>query len=133
MSDNEFKGLITSCAGQFEKYADIHRQQIASDADSSGITLASHDDAGKAHISEALADGVWVAEFPTTPEAPNEAPNETVAVNSKVLMRAPNVVRCMGDRGSLRAGLKADVVRVRHADDGVPTVKAVWREGQRVA
>lgn len=129
MSDNEFKDLISSCAAQSEKYADIHRQQIASNANSSGITLASHDDAGKAHIAEALADGVRVAEFPTTPEAPNEI----VAVNSKVLMRAPNVVRCMGDRGSLRAGLKADVVRVRHADDGVPTVKAVWREGQRVA
>ena len=191
MSDNEFKDLVSSRVAQSEKYADGHRQQIASDANSRGITLASHDDASKAHITEACLYGVRVAEFPTTLEAANEAD----AVNLKVLMGAPNVVRGlshsgnigaralavdnilhllssdyipasllhaafvlslqeklmslpkaialitaspaaligMDDRGSLRAGLKADVVRVRYADDGVPTVKAVWREGQRVA
>jgi len=36
------------------------------------------------------------------------------------------------DRGSLREGLKADIVRVRR-DTGVPVVRTVWRDGERVA
>ena len=38
------------------------------------------------------------------------------------------------DRGRIADGLRADLVRVRLRDDkGVPIVKSVWREGQRVA
>ncbi|MDH4414485.1 MAG: alpha-D-ribose 1-methylphosphonate 5-triphosphate diphosphatase [Rhizobium sp.] len=36
------------------------------------------------------------------------------------------------DRGRIEAGLRADLVRVRR-DEGVPVVRAVWREGRRVA
>jgi alpha-D-ribose 1-methylphosphonate 5-triphosphate diphosphatase len=36
------------------------------------------------------------------------------------------------DRGRLEAGLRADLVRVRR-HDGMPVVRAVWREGERVA
>ncbi|MGF9694415.1 alpha-D-ribose 1-methylphosphonate 5-triphosphate diphosphatase [Rhizobium sp. 0TCS1.26] len=36
------------------------------------------------------------------------------------------------DRGRIAAGLRADLVRVRHTQ-GVPVVRAVWRQGQRVA
>lgn len=38
----------------------------------------------------------------------------------------------LNDRGSLKEGLRADFIRVR-LEDGVPVVRAVWREGQRVA
>ena len=38
----------------------------------------------------------------------------------------------MVDRGRLQAGLRADVVRVRH-HAGLPFIRAVWREGARVA
>lgn len=38
----------------------------------------------------------------------------------------------MADRGRLEKGLRADIVRVRH-HAGLPFVRAVWREGQRVA
>jgi alpha-D-ribose 1-methylphosphonate 5-triphosphate diphosphatase len=38
----------------------------------------------------------------------------------------------MADRGRLEVGLRADVVRVRH-HAGLPFVRAVWREGARVA
>ncbi|PIP01295.1 alpha-D-ribose 1-methylphosphonate 5-triphosphate diphosphatase [Pleomorphomonas carboxyditropha] len=38
----------------------------------------------------------------------------------------------LADRGRLAEGLRADLVRV-HRDAGVPVVRAVWREGRRVA
>lgn len=38
----------------------------------------------------------------------------------------------LDDRGRIEAGLRADVVRVRHRS-GVPVVRSVWREGRRVA
>lgn len=37
----------------------------------------------------------------------------------------------LADRGRIAPGLRADLVRVRHAG-GVPVVKSVWREGRRV-
>ncbi|NML75318.1 alpha-D-ribose 1-methylphosphonate 5-triphosphate diphosphatase [Rhizobium sp. S-51] len=38
----------------------------------------------------------------------------------------------LDDRGRIASGLRADLVRVRRSD-GVPVVRSVWREGQRVA
>jgi alpha-D-ribose 1-methylphosphonate 5-triphosphate diphosphatase len=38
----------------------------------------------------------------------------------------------LDDRGRIAAGLRADLVRVRHTE-GVPVVRSVWREGRRVA
>lgn len=38
----------------------------------------------------------------------------------------------LSDRGRIEAGLRADLVRVRR-DEGVPVIRAVWRQGRRVA
>lgn len=38
----------------------------------------------------------------------------------------------LGDRGRIATGLRADLVRVHH-QEGMPVVRAVWREGRRVA
>lgn len=38
----------------------------------------------------------------------------------------------LNDRGAIEVGRRADLVRVQ-ADDGIPVVKTVWREGARVA
>jgi alpha-D-ribose 1-methylphosphonate 5-triphosphate diphosphatase len=38
----------------------------------------------------------------------------------------------LDDRGSLTEGKRADIVRVRR-DSGVPLVRSVWRQGERVA
>jgi alpha-D-ribose 1-methylphosphonate 5-triphosphate diphosphatase len=38
----------------------------------------------------------------------------------------------MEDRGRIAAGRRADLVRFRKLDDGVPAVRRVWREGIRV-
>ena len=38
----------------------------------------------------------------------------------------------MDDRGRIAAGNRADLIRFRWLDDGVPVVRRVWREGMRV-
>ncbi|MCS4243633.1 alpha-D-ribose 1-methylphosphonate 5-triphosphate diphosphatase [Rhizobium sp. BIGb0125] len=38
----------------------------------------------------------------------------------------------LDDRGAIRTGLRADLVRV-HREEGVPVVRSVWRQGRRVA
>jgi alpha-D-ribose 1-methylphosphonate 5-triphosphate diphosphatase len=38
----------------------------------------------------------------------------------------------LADRGRIEAGLRADLIQVRQIDD-MPVVRAVWREGRRVA
>lgn len=53
------------------------------------IPLASHDDATEAHVAEAKANGVTIAEFPTTVSAAKASKKAGMAI----LMGAPNLVR----------------------------------------
>jgi alpha-D-ribose 1-methylphosphonate 5-triphosphate diphosphatase len=64
------------------------------------LVLASHDDATEAHIEEAVAAGVAIAEFPTTGTAAAAARRAGLSV----LMGAPNVVRGGSHSGNLAAG-----------------------------
>lgn len=81
------------------------------------MTLLSHDDASAADIAEARADGLTVAEFPTTLEAARAAR----ACGMTVVAGAPNVIR-----GGSQSGNVAAVDLVRHglvdvlASDYVP-------------
>jgi alpha-D-ribose 1-methylphosphonate 5-triphosphate diphosphatase len=64
-----------------------------------GLKLASHDDATTAHVEEAVADGMAIAEFPTT----HEAAAASHASGLQVLMGAPNVVRGGSHSGNVAA------------------------------
>jgi alpha-D-ribose 1-methylphosphonate 5-triphosphate diphosphatase len=172
-----------------DMHAAANKQAILALAQRLGVRLASHDDATEAHVEEAIADGVCIAEFPTTMEAARAAHRNGLAV----LMGAPNVVRGkshsgnisaaeiaasdqldvlssdyvpssllpaafqlagtvpgvslpkamrmitlnparaagLNDRGAIAPHRRADLVQVRFAD-GMPTVRRLWREGQRV-
>ena len=57
-----------------------------------------------------------------------------ISLPSAVAMVTSTPARTVGldDRGAIRQGLRADLVRVRYTGD-VPVVRSVWREGQRVA
>lgn len=171
------------------RHAATNKQAILALAARLGVRLASHDDATEAHVEEAIADGVAIAEFPTTREAAQAAHRNGLAV----LMGAPNVVRGkshsgnisaadvaanghldvlssdyvpssllaaafrlseavphmdlpaairtvtrnparaagLDDRGAIEPHHRADMVQVR-LKDGIPAVRRVWREGQRV-
>jgi alpha-D-ribose 1-methylphosphonate 5-triphosphate diphosphatase len=64
-----------------------------------GLPLASHDDATPAHVAEAAADGMVVAEFPTTSEAAALSRQHGM----KVMMGGPNVVRGGSHSGNISA------------------------------
>jgi alpha-D-ribose 1-methylphosphonate 5-triphosphate diphosphatase len=174
-----------------QKLVPIHRREILARWRAKGpdLPVASHDDTTLEHVAEAAADGIAIAEFPTTLEAA-KALN---AAHIGVVMGAPNVVRGeshsgnvsaldlaheglvdalssdyapfsllhaafvlnaragialpdaiatvtaapaamarLRDRGQIAEGLRADLVHV-HLHEGVPVVRAVWRQGKRVA
>ena len=81
------------------KHAGINKRAILDMAARLGVRLASHDDATVAHVEEAIADGVAIAEFPTTREAAQAAHRNGLAV----LMGAPNVVRGKSHSGNISA------------------------------
>lgn len=58
---------------------------------------------------------------------------EGISLPQAIAMVTSTPARTVGldDRGAVRPGLRADLVRVRHTG-GVPVVRSVWREGRRV-
>lgn len=69
------------------------------------------------HAAFVLADEIDGISLPKALAMVTSTPAKTVGLN---------------DRGRIANGFRADLVRVRH-DEGVPVVRSVWREGQRVA
>lgn len=190
LNDEQFARFCANRIEQSERNSARHRAAISDYCNAHGVALASHDDATLDHVGEAIAQGVRVAEFPTTVEAAR-ASHEA---GMKVLMGAPNIVRGgshsgniaasdlaelglldvissdyvpfsmlhavfaltdgdkgiglseaaakvtanpadavgFADRGRIAEGLRADLIRVRRTD-GVPQVRSVWRDGERVA
>ncbi len=79
-----------------------------------GIILASHDDATEEHVEEAVAQGVRIAEFPTTAIAAQKSRDAGLSV----LMGAPNAVRGGSHSGnvSARALAEAGVLDILSSD-----------------
>jgi alpha-D-ribose 1-methylphosphonate 5-triphosphate diphosphatase len=81
------------------RYHSAHRRQLVELARGNGVTLASHDDTTEEHVAESVADGIRIAEFPTTVEAAVASH----AAGLDVLMGAPNVVRGGSHSGNVSA------------------------------
>lgn len=86
------------------RYSGHNRQEIVRSCSAQGIALASHDDATRAHVDEAVRDGMHIAEFPTT----IEAAEASHAAGLHVLMGAPNVVRGGSHSGNVSARMLAE-------------------------
>lgn len=69
------------------------------------------------HASFVLADEIEGISLPQAIAMVTATPARTVSLS---------------DRGRIETGLRADLVRVRR-NEGVPVIRAVWREGRRVA
>jgi alpha-D-ribose 1-methylphosphonate 5-triphosphate diphosphatase len=65
-------------------------------------------------------------------ELPRRVPSITLPRAIATVTRAPAEATGLLDRGRLAPGLRADLVRIRDAA-GLPVVRGVWREGERVA
>jgi alpha-D-ribose 1-methylphosphonate 5-triphosphate diphosphatase len=76
-----------------------NRRAIVTRARAHGLPLASHDDATLDQVEEAAADGMAIAEFPTTREAAVASHARGLAI----LMGSPNVVRGGSRSGNVSA------------------------------
>ncbi len=99
MSDEVFSSFVDEQVEAQKKYSATNRRLVVAQANDRGIRLASHDDATLAHVEEAVADKVSIAEFPTTLEAARASHDCGLAV----LMGAPNIVRGKSHNGNASA------------------------------
>ena len=99
LSDAEFEEFLAERRADQEKFSALHRRAILDRAHARGHILASHDDATAEHVAESAADGMIIAEFPTTVEAA-KASHE---LGLSVLMGGPNVVLGGSHSGNVAA------------------------------
>lgn len=99
MSDEVFARFVDEQIEAHKIYSAPNRKAVVKEANDRGIRLASHDDATIAHVEEAVADKVSIAEFPTTREAAQASHDAGLAV----LMGAPNIVRGQSHNGNASA------------------------------
>lgn len=99
MSESDFRRFCERRMVESGHNSAPNRRAISEACRERGIILASHDDATSEHVKEATADGVRVAEFPTTAMAASASKQAGMAV----LMGAPNVVRGGSHSGNVSA------------------------------
>jgi alpha-D-ribose 1-methylphosphonate 5-triphosphate diphosphatase len=131
VTEDEVERYLAAALAQHERYSAPNRRHLVQRSRSLSLAMASHDDATLAHVEEAVADGVAIAEFPTTLEAAAAAHDAGLAI----LMGAPNVVRGKSHSGNISA---TDLVRAGLLDilssDYVPfaPLQAAFALPQRV-
>lgn len=99
MSDAQIDAFMAGRTELHARNAGPHRRALIALARKHNVAIASHDDATIRQVDEAIADGVSIAEFPTTVEA--AAASHKAGI--KVLMGAPNVVRGGSHSGNVAA------------------------------
>ncbi len=99
MTDEELQAFIDERIADQKMYSAKNRAAVVAHGRERGIRLASHDDATPAHVEEALAEGMVIAEFPTTVQAAQASHRGGM----NVLMGAPNVVRGKSHSGNVSA------------------------------
>ncbi len=121
MTEPQFEAFHARSIELHERNAVRHRHEIVSRAQARALPLASHDDATREHVREAVLNGMTIAEFPTTWEAAEASREAGLAV----LVGAPNLVLGGSHSGNIAA---IDLIRVRIGPlklDNLPEGK--WR------
>jgi alpha-D-ribose 1-methylphosphonate 5-triphosphate diphosphatase len=122
----ELERRIEESRARQARYAEPHRRVVVDWCRQHGLPLASHDDATEAHVAEAAAAGVVLAEFPTTEAAARAAR----AHGMGNILGAPNMVRGGSHSGNVSAADLADLGLVDvFSSDYVPAslLHAGWR------
>lgn len=99
LSDAEMAEFEAATMERQARYAAPQRAAVVATAQRLGLPLASHDDAKPEHVAEAAAEGMRIAEFPTTLEAADLSRQ----AGMKLLMGAPNLVRGGSHSGNIAA------------------------------
>jgi alpha-D-ribose 1-methylphosphonate 5-triphosphate diphosphatase len=108
VDDAGFDAFVVERLAMHAEFADKNRRTLVAIAQEAGAALASHDDATRDQVAEAIADRVSIAEFPTTLEAAEASHDHGV----KVLMGAPNIVRGGSHSGNVAAQDLAEAGRL---------------------
>lgn len=109
MTESQFEEFHAYTLELHGRNAERHRREIVSRARARALPIASHDDATLEHVREAVANGMTIAEFPTTREAAEASSEAGLAV----LVGAPNLVLGGSHSGNIAA---LDLLRSGHAD-----------------
>ena len=114
LSEDEIQALIDRQTEVSQRVGRQQRAAIAGLCREHGLALASHDDATMEHVQEAVADGVSIAEFPTTVEAAEACQTHGI----KVMMGAPNLIRGGSHSGNVAAQdlAEADLLDIVSSD-----------------
>jgi alpha-D-ribose 1-methylphosphonate 5-triphosphate diphosphatase len=98
-TDEQTETTLAELEVEQQRFADAHRREIVERCSARAIPLASHDDTLIEHVEQAAAEGIVIAEFPTTRVAAEEAHKRGIAT----IMGAPNVVRGGSHSGNVSA------------------------------
>ena len=109
MTDAEFDIFSARAIELHHRNAARHRGEIVARAQARALPIASHDDATREHVQEAVDNGMTIAEFPTTREAAEASREAGLAV----LVGAPNLVMGGSHSGNIAA---IDLLREGQAD-----------------
>ena len=109
MTNDEFEVFSARAIELHHKNAAHHRSEIVARAQARALPIASHDDATREHVREAVKNGMTIAEFPTT----HEAAEASCEAGLAVLVGAPNLVLGGSHSGNIAA---IDLVRAGQAD-----------------
>ncbi|SEP71721.1 alpha-D-ribose 1-methylphosphonate 5-triphosphate diphosphatase [Devosia sp. YR412] len=104
MTDAELDAFSDRRNRQSRAHAGPNRRALSQMCHDRGIVLASHDDATRDHVEEAVALGLHIAEFPTTIEAAKASRQAGMSI----LMGGPNVVRGGSHSGNVSARALAE-------------------------
>jgi alpha-D-ribose 1-methylphosphonate 5-triphosphate diphosphatase len=99
MTNDEFEAFRAQSLALHDKNAARHRSEIVARAQARALPIASHDDATREHVAEAVENGMTIAEFPTT----HEAASASRAAGLAVLVGAPNLVLGGSHSGNIAA------------------------------
>lgn len=113
-TDEQTATTLAELAEEQQRFADEHRRQIVERCQARHIPLASHDDTLVEHVEQAAAEGIVLAEFPTTRVAAEEAKKRGIST----IMGAPNVVRGGSHSGNVSAleMAQADLLDILSSD-----------------
>jgi alpha-D-ribose 1-methylphosphonate 5-triphosphate diphosphatase len=109
MTEPQFEEFHARALDLHARNAVRHRREIVARAHARALPLASHDDATREHVQEAVENGITIAEFPTTREAADASREAGLAV----LVGAPNLVLGGSHSGNIAA---IDLLRDGQAD-----------------
>ncbi len=98
-SDADFDKLVAERLELGERVREAHEAGTLAAAARLGATLASHDDTTSEHVHKSAAQGIRLAEFPTTFEAAEACRDAGI----DIIMGAPNLVRGGSHSGNVSA------------------------------